>query len=110
DPAAFARSRKPEPAAAALVWIVASANDAFVRHDLLIRDFMSGLGLKSSSPAQRAEVFLRAARLGERSFGPLRLGEVSLLTSARRRELCDRRDRCLRLIDEIHQRSEGPGW
>lgn len=110
DPEAFARARKPEPAAAALVWIVASGNDAFARHDLLIRDFMAGLGLKSSSPAQRAEVFLRAARLGERGYGHLRLGDVRLLTSARRRELRDRRDRYLRLIDKIDQRSEGAGW
>lgn len=110
DPAAFTRARKPEPAAAALVWIVASANDAFARHDLLIRDFMRGLGLKASSPSQRAEVFLRAARLDDRRFGPVILGDPRLLTSAHRRGLCERRDRYLRLIDDIDQRAEGRGW
>ncbi|MET0726929.1 MAG: DUF6398 domain-containing protein [Acidimicrobiales bacterium] len=94
DPTAFARRGRDETAAAALLWIVATASDAFAEHGIFVKDFMAHLGLVGRSPAQRADNFLRAARIDTHRYPRLALGDPSLLTAARRRWIISRRDRC----------------
>lgn len=91
DPRVLSRGR-PETAAAALVWIVATANDAFTRHGLLVKDYMTHLGLGSGTPSQRADTFLRAAGIEAHRYPRLGLGDPSLLVSAHRRSIIESRD------------------
>lgn len=104
DPAVFTRKGRTETAAAALVWIVATPNEAFTRHGVGVKDLMAHLGLRSGTPSQRADTFLRAAGINPHRYPRLSLGEPSLLTSAQRRSIIDRRDRYEATL------KEGDGW
>jgi hypothetical protein len=81
-----------DTAAAGLVWIVASANGAFARHDLRVMELQAHLGLRSS-PSQRAYSILRAAGIETSTYPRPRLADPSLLVAAERRSIIDRRDR-----------------
>lgn len=93
DPQVLRRGRT-DTAAAALVWIVASANDSFARANILVKELMAHLGLTSGAPSQRADTFLRAAGIDTFRYPTVALADPALLTSARRRWVIDRRERC----------------
>ena len=93
DPAVLRRGRA-DTAAAALVWSVAIPNLAFDRSKVLVKDLLAHLGLPSGSPSQRAEPMLRAAGIGPVPYPRLTLGDPTLLTSAQRQWIIERRDQC----------------
>jgi hypothetical protein len=97
DPSLFTRRSRLENTVAALVWLAATANDAFTTHGVLVKELAARLGV-TGTPSQRAETFLRAlpgARSGYQTVG---LGSTDLLTSIGRASLILRRDRGLQLL------------
>lgn len=97
DPSLFTRRSRLANTAAALVWTVASANDAFATHGRLVKDLAADLGI-SGTPSQRADTFLRALTGAQRGYGGVALGSTDLLTSTGRASLRVRRDRGLSLL------------
>ncbi|MGK2948828.1 MAG: DUF6398 domain-containing protein [Acidimicrobiales bacterium] len=97
DPSLFTRRSRLENTAAALVWAVATANDAFATHDVLVKDLTAELGI-SGTPSQRAETFLRALPRARRGFQVVGLGSTDLLTATGRAAVVARRDRSVRLL------------
>jgi hypothetical protein len=97
DPSLFTRRSRLENTAAALVWAVATANDAFATHDLLVKDLAADLGI-SGTPSQRADTFLRALPGAQRGYGGVGLGSTDLLTATGRASVMVRRDRGLNLL------------
>ncbi|GGH47142.1 hypothetical protein [Microbacterium album] len=94
DPRIFAKG-KPELAAAAVIWIAATVNDALApAGDVPVSAVMSALGLRGSTPAARAVGYLAVLDVDEPDLwsGLPSLGDPSLLTAGTRRELIRRRD------------------
>lgn len=94
DPRLFAKG-KPELAAAAIVWIAGTANDAFAPAGAAQPSaLMAALGLRGGTPAARAGAYLAALGVDDPDDWaslPV-LGDPSLLTSRVRREIIRRRD------------------
>lgn len=92
DPKVFLRKGKTESAAAAIIWIIGTANDIFEGPDriLLSSRVVELLGLRSSA-SSRAEPFVRAAGFpcSYRSFHL----DANFLVSTRRRSIIVERDR-----------------
>lgn len=97
DPSLFTRRSRPENTAAALVWAVATANDAFATHSRFVKDLAADLGI-SGTPSQRADTLLRALPGAHRGYNDVVLGSTDLLTSTGRASLMVRRDRGLSLL------------
>ena len=91
-PKVFRREGKSDTAAAAIVWIIGTANGIFEGHDrkMLASRVVHFLGVKSSA-ASRADTFLQAAGFRKRYVG-LHLG-VNYLVSERRGWIIERRER-----------------
>jgi hypothetical protein len=97
DPSLFTRRSRLENTTAALVWAVATANDAFTTHRLLVKELAADLGV-SGTPSQRADTFLRALLGAHRGYEGVGLGTTDLLTSTGRASILARRDRGLQLL------------
>lgn len=97
DASLFTRRSRLENTAAAVVWAVATANDAFATHRLLVKDLAADLGV-SGTPSQRADTLLRALPGAHRGFAGVGLGSTDLLTSTGRAAILHRRDRGLQLL------------
>jgi hypothetical protein len=97
DPSLFTRRSRLENTAAALVWAVATANDAFATHGRLVKDLAADLGI-SGTPSQRADTFLQALPGAHRGYGGVGLGSTDLLTATGRASVMVRRDRGLSLL------------
>jgi hypothetical protein len=89
DPRLFRRKSRDEPAAAALCWLVGSANRTVGWNtDVQTKDLMAHFGL-TGSPSQRAEPMMAALGLHRGAEG---LGSASYLTGGTRAALIERRD------------------
>lgn len=89
DPAIFRRKSGDEMGAAALVWLVAKANDQIGESwTLTVGELMDHFGLKGS-PSQRAQPMLGAIGGSTDYDGRIRLADPLLLTSETRAELLD---------------------
>ncbi len=97
DPAVFRRRSRPETAAAAVCWLVGSANDTFHANQgqPRIKDVLAFLRVSGTTPSQRAETLLRAAGIPWPASGPIELGSPAYLVSARRRRIIGARERLL---------------
>jgi hypothetical protein len=91
EPAIFRRKAKAETAAAAVVWIVGKANQAFDGRGFRLRagDLTEYLGVKGT-PSQRAQIFLRAAGFDVHTYD-LRL-DATFLVSTKRARMVELRD------------------
>ena len=95
DPALFRRKSSPVRGAAAVAWVVATANRTIgsYRSPMASRDLLAHFGV-TGSVSDRAQSLIRAAGIDLRlTYGSLRVGDPGLLVSGRRRELLDERDR-----------------
>lgn len=98
DPSLFTRRSRLENTAAALVWAVATANDAFTTHGRFVKDLAAHIGI-TGTPSQRADTFLRALPGAHRGYGGgVGLGSTDLLTSTGQASVMARRDRGLDLL------------
>jgi hypothetical protein len=95
DPAVFRRRGRAETAAAAVCWLVGSANGTFHAHQgqPRVKDVLAFLGVSGSTPSQRAETLLRAAGIPWPASGPIELGSPAYLVSAQRRRILGARER-----------------
>lgn len=92
DAAVFRRRGRTDTAAAAIAWAVAKANDWLQPDRLTAKELLACFGV-SASVSQRASALLQAAGIGQFSaYGP-QLGSPRYLTSTRRRDILDTRDR-----------------
>jgi Domain of unknown function (DUF6398) len=93
DSRVFRRKAKPETAAAAIVWIVGSANNTFdgPRRLMLASRVTRFLGVKGSA-SSRARTFLVAAGFSRHYYLDCHL-DATYLVSARRREIIEKRER-----------------
>lgn len=97
DPRLFQRAGSPVRGAAALAWIIATANRTIgsYRSPLSGKNLLAHFGI-TGSVTDRTRSLLRAAGVDLRlTYGHLRLGDPRLLICRRRRELVDERDRAL---------------
>lgn len=93
DPVIFRRKGADDTAAAALVWIVAKANEAIGYYGFpAVGDLMAHFG-RSGSPSGRAHPMLTAAGAAQSIYHMPALGDTRLLTSRMRRLVADRWDR-----------------
>ncbi|MGH3442290.1 MAG: DUF6398 domain-containing protein [Nitriliruptorales bacterium] len=100
DAEVFRRRGRADTAAAAIIWIVAKANDSFDSYGdgVSAKDLMGWFG-RTGSPSQRANTLLKAVSRQDRSAYDMRLGTTRYLTSQRRRAIIDRRDRFATSLD-----------
>ena len=97
DPGLFRRRGSSVRGAAAVAWVVATANRTIGSHrsPLSGKDLLAHFGV-TGSVSDRAQSLIRAAGIDHgRTYGSLRVGDPRLLVSRRRRELVDERDRTL---------------
>jgi hypothetical protein len=97
DPALFRRRGSPVRGAAAVAWVIATANRTIGSYQspMTGKDLLAHFGI-TGSVSDRAQSLIRAAGIGLRlTYGPLRVGDPGLLVSRRRRDLVDDRDRTL---------------
>ena len=97
DPAIFRRKASPVRAAAAVAWVICRANDTVggIGQVMGVKELMAWFGV-TGSVSQRAEPFLRANGVNPHGqYGAMRLGVADLLTSQRRAEIIEHRDRYL---------------
>jgi len=104
DPKVFRRKAATHRGAAAIAWIVCSANNTTHRSlygaGLTSADLLAAFGV-TGSVSDRAGTFLQAIGLDRyRSSYSMDLGAPDLLTSACRSELVSRRDRYLAMLAE----------
>lgn len=95
DAGLFRRKGSPVRGAAAVAWVIATANRTIGSHrsPMTGKDLLAHFGI-TGSVSDRAQSLMRAAGIDLRlTYGSLRVGEPGLLVSARRRELVDERDR-----------------
>lgn len=92
DPDVFRRKARTDYAAAALVWTVGKANDLFRTH-MLVKDLMAWFGISQGSVSQRAATLRKAAGISDPGRRSDRLGDPTLLHSAKRRSIVEWRDR-----------------
>jgi hypothetical protein len=97
DAALFRRKGSPVRGAAAVGWVIATANHTIgsYRSPMTGKDLLDHFGI-TGSVSDRAQSLIRAAGIDLRpTYGSLRVGDPELLVSRRRRELVDERDRIL---------------
>lgn len=95
DPGTFRRKASTTRAAAAVAWVICRANDTVGPYSsgLTVQDLLAWFGLKGSV-SQRAEALLRANGVDpHRLYGSMDLGTPDLLTSQRRADIIETRDR-----------------
>lgn len=99
DPTIFRRKGAANRAAAAVCWVVASANNSVgPRSSLESQELMRWFGV-SGSVSQRAEVFVRAIGIANRMYGGMDLESPDFLVSARCAEIISLRDRYLSMSE-----------
>lgn len=97
DPAIFRRKASPVRGAAAVAWVVCRANDTVGTYSkgLTVQGLLAWFGVKGSV-SQRAEPLLRANGVDpHRMYGVMDLRAPDLLTSRRRADIIETRDRWL---------------
>jgi len=97
DAGIFRRKGSPVRGAAAVAWVIATANRTIgsYRSPMTGKDLLAHFGI-TGSVSDRAQSLIRAAGIDLRlTYGSLRIGDPGLLVSRRRRELVDERDRAL---------------
>lgn len=97
DAGLFRRKGSPGRGAAAVAWVIATANRTIgsYRSPMTGKDLLAHFGI-SGSVSDRAQSLIRAAGIDLRlTYGTLRVGDPALLVARRRRELVDERDRAL---------------
>lgn len=97
DPALFRRKGSPVRGAAAVAWVIATANRTIgsYRSPMTGKQLLEHFGI-TGSVSDRAQSLIRAAGIDLRlTYGSLRVGDAGLLVSRRRSELVDERDRAL---------------
>ncbi len=97
DPGLFRRRASPVRGAAAVAWVIATANRTIgsYRSPMTGKDLLAHFGI-TGSVSDRAQSLIRAAGIDLRlTYGSLRVGDPGLLVSRRRRDLVDDRDRTL---------------
>lgn len=95
DPSLFRRKGSPVRGAAAVAWVIATANRTIgsYRSPIASKDLLAHFGI-SGSVADRAQSLVRAAGIDlNLTYGSLRVGDPGLLVSRRRSELVEERDR-----------------
>jgi hypothetical protein len=95
DPALFRRKGSPVRGAAAVAWVIGTANRTIGawRSPMASKDLLAHFGI-TGSVSDRAQSLIRAAGIDLRpTYGSLRVGDPGLLVSRRRRELVEKRDR-----------------
>jgi hypothetical protein len=95
DPALFRRKGSPGRGAAAVAWVIGTANRTIGawRSPMASKDLLAHFGI-TGSVSDRAQSLIRAAGIDLRlTYGSLRVGDPGLLVSRRRRELVEERDR-----------------
>lgn len=95
DPALFRRKGSPVRGAAAVAWVVATANRTIgsYRSPMASKELLAHFGI-TGSVSDRAQSLIRAAGIDlSLTYGSLRVGDPGLLVSGRRRELLEERDR-----------------
>ena len=95
DPALFRRKGSPGRGAAAVAWVIGTANRTIGawRSPMASKDLLAHFGI-TGSVSDRAQSLIRAAGIDLRlTYGSLRVGDPGLLVSRRRRELVEKRDR-----------------
>ena len=95
DPALFRRKGSPVRGAAAVAWVIGTANRTIGawRSPMASKDLLAHFGI-TGSVSDRAQSLIRAAGIDLRlTDGSLRVGDPGLLVSRRRRELVEERDR-----------------
>lgn len=94
DPALFRRKASPVRGAAAVAWVVGTANHTVggYRSTMSSQDLLAHFGI-TGSVSDRAQSLIRAAGIDRTlTYGSLRVGDPALLVSRRRRELVRERD------------------
>ncbi len=97
DPQIFRRKGPPERAAAAVCWVIGKANRSVGDSwsGVQAQELQAWFGL-TGSVSGRAEVFLKAIGIDpHRQYGGMDLASVDYLTSERRSEIIEQRDRWL---------------
>ncbi len=95
DPSLFRRKGSPVRGAAAVAWVICTANRTAGawRSPMATKDLLAHFGI-TGSVSDRAQSLIRAAGIDLRlTYGSLRVGDPGLLVSRRRRELVQERDR-----------------
>ncbi len=104
DPAVFRRKAGSNRGAAAIAWIITSASNTTQRYlygeTVTAKDLLAAFGV-SGSVSDRASTLLRAIGVDSYArFRSLELAAPDLLTSQRRAQIIDRRDRYLAQLRE----------
>lgn len=97
DPSLFRRRGSPVRGAAAVAWVICTANRTVgsYRSPMTGKDLLAHFGI-TGSVSDRAQSLIRAAGIDMHlTYGSLRVGSPGLLVSRRRRGLVDERDRIL---------------
>jgi hypothetical protein len=97
EPTLFRRKASPARGAAAVAWVVCTANRIIgsYRSPMTGKDLLAHFGI-TGSVSDRAQSLVRAADIDLRmTYGSMRVGDPGLLVSRRRSELVDDRDRTL---------------
>lgn len=94
DPDLFLRRKRPEGTAAAVCWIIATANHLFRERRLAVKQLTSWFGL-SASPSSQAKALLKAIGVDADgfAFGDGHLASPDYLTGAHRAGMVAARDR-----------------
>jgi hypothetical protein len=92
DPEVFRRRGRTDTAAAAIVWVIAKANDLLVPEGLTAKELHAWFGVTGSA-SRRASTLLRAAGIEGASAYDMRLGTPRYLVASRRRRIIELRDR-----------------
>jgi hypothetical protein len=94
DPVVFRRKGAAHRAAAAVCWVIAKANNAVGTWSTMeVQELLAFFNVQGSA-SQRAEVMLRAIGVNPHDqFGRMDLGTPRYLTSQRRAEIVEHRDR-----------------
>jgi hypothetical protein len=95
DPGLFLRRKGPGGTAAAICWIVATANHLFRDRRLAVKELTSWFGLPGGSPSSQAKALLKAIGVDAEgySYGDGHLGSPDYLTGAHRAGMVAARDR-----------------
>jgi hypothetical protein len=97
NPALFRRKGSPVRGAAAVAWVITTANRTIgsYRSPMTGKQLLEHFGV-TGSVTDRAQSLIRAAGIDLRmTYGSLRVGDPGLLVSRRRRGLVEERDRAL---------------
>lgn len=97
DAGLFRRKGSPQRGAAAVAWVIATANRTIgsYRSPMTAKDLLAHFGV-TGSVSDRAQSLIRAAGIDlDLTYGSMRVGDPGLLVSRRRRELVEERDRTL---------------